>query len=188
MVSERPSVIHRELVNPRGIGSHRLHHPSEAAVSWPDGWGIYAWHGLRVPAHVITAPALITVADIQREENAEVRRVMLERYGFDRFITDTGALPVHADRFGTIYRCDLANDDPLVVVRVENNTAEPDGHRKQYVLRVDPGLRPLPPGHWPAERKRDWLDRQKAQPLTARNAVASLHGMRGEQYAPAIET
>ena len=117
-----------------------------------------------------------------------MRRILLERYGMDRYVRDTGALPVHADGFGTLYRIDQENDDPIVVVSVANSTLEPDGHRKQYMLRVDPELRPLPPGHWPVERKRDWLDHQVPQELTAHNAVASLHGLRGEQYAPVVET
>jgi hypothetical protein len=63
-----------------------------------------------------------------------------------------------------------------------------EGIRYLDVLRVAPDLRPLPPGDWSNERKRDWMERQKPQAMTARNAVASLHGLRGEQYLPTVET
>ena len=141
-----------------------------------------------VPAFVVVRPEWITLQHIQQEENAEIRRVMLERFGLDRYIDAVGALPVHADDYGTLYRSDLPNDEPLVVVRVRNSTIEPDGSYKHYMLRVHPELRPLPPGHWPDERKRAWLERQSPQDLTARNAVASVHGLRGEAYAPSVES
>ena len=69
-----------------------------------------------------------------------------------------------------------------------DRSPEPDGHFRHYFLRVHPELRPLPPGTWDADKKRDYLAAQKAQALTARNAVASLHGLRGDQYAPLVET
>lgn len=87
MVCERPMWIDRDE---RG----RLHSPTRAAICWPDGWGLHMWHGVRVPAHVIEAPASITVAEIEAEQNAEVRRVMIERYGAARYLLDSGAKPV----------------------------------------------------------------------------------------------
>lgn len=123
-------------------------------------------------------PERLTVARIQQEQNAEIRRVMLERYGFDRFITDSGALPIHADQTGTLYRTELEDDEPLVVVRVLNSTPEPDGTIKSYILRVNPELRPM------------YQDGTIGEPqeMTARNAVASTFGRRGAEYAPMCET
>jgi hypothetical protein len=176
--------VHIEHVN----GLRRLHGEDGPALE-SDAENLYFWHGVLVPAFVVVRPDWITLDHIRREENAEVRRVMLERFGFDRYIAESGAVPVHADDVGTLYRIELpGEDEPLVVVSVMNSTAEPDGHFKQYVLRVDPQLRPLPPGEWTSERKREFLDRQQGQALTARNAIASLHGLRGEQYAPVQET
>ena len=55
---------------------------------------------------------------------------------------------------------------------------EPDGSFKHHFLRVDPHLRPLlPDGSF-----------GQPQPLTARNAVASTFGLRGDEYAPERET
>jgi hypothetical protein len=172
LAAERPTTLH---VDEQG----RLHCPDGPAIAYADGWSVFAWHGLRIEdADLILKPEGVTVARIRDEANAEIRRMLLTRYGFDRFVQDAGALPVHADAFGTVYRCDLADDEPLVIVRVTNSTPEPDGSIKEYALRVHPELRPM-------HRDGTYGD---PQPLTARNAVASSFGLRGEQYQPAIET
>ena len=167
MVCERPTVIHRELVNsamPRGQDSHRLHCENGPAVAWPDSWGVWAIHGVRVSQQVVEAPHTLTAVQIRDEQNTEVRRVMLERFGFDRFINAIGALPQHADECGTLYRVELPNDEPLVMVSVLNSTLEPDGSRKPYILRVPPDVQ------------------------TAREALAWTFNQQVDQYQPAIET
>ena len=100
IVSERPSQIHRELVDetkPRGFGSHRLHSETEAAASFRDGWGVWSWHGTRVTRQIIEEPETITVKQIAAEQNAEVRRVMVERMGWDRFCEQANMKIIHAD-------------------------------------------------------------------------------------------
>jgi hypothetical protein len=181
MVVERPTVIHRELVTPtrpRGWGSHRLHGEDGPAVAWPDGWGVYAWHGIRVPRQVIEAPETLTAAQIKAEPNAEIRRVMLTRFGEDRFVRDGALERVHADDVGTLYRFDGAT----LAVRVLNSTPETDGSQKPYWLYVHPELRPM------RRLANGAVDLGKPQALTARNAVASTFGLRGAEYAPAAET
>ena len=175
MVSERPLVIHRELTDPnvpRGWSSHRLHCPDGPSISWPDGWGVWYWHGVRVPRHVIEHPEAITAKEITDETNAEVRRVMLERYGHDRYIADLGAKPVHQDDWGTLYRVDLNDDEPLTMVHVINSSPEPDGSFKNYWLRVHHQLRPVRNGEIVGPPQKD----------TALNAIASTWGLTGDQY------
>ena len=83
----------------------------------------------------------ITVKHIQTEENAEVRRVMLERFGQDRYIRESGAQKVSTDDWGTLWRTGLPGDEPLVMVEVINSTPEPDGSSKVYWIRVPPTAR-----------------------------------------------
>ena len=71
----------------------------------------------------------LTVERIRAEANAEVRRVMLEHFGFDRYLRDSGATRVHADEFGVLWRVDIPDDEPLTMVEVVNSTPEPDGSR-----------------------------------------------------------
>ena len=150
MVCERPTVISRELVDPnvpRGWGSHRLHSDTGPAVGFRDGWGIWAIHGTRVPQYVVEHPQQITVAAIDAETNAEVRRVMIDRYGPDRYVVDSGAKVVHelpADhpqqglRTARLLVKPVPDDEPIVFVDLLNSTPEPDGTTKRYMLRVDP--------------------------------------------------
>ncbi len=142
----------------------RLHAPAGPAVVYPDGWSVYAWHGVGVAAATILHPEMITIAQIKREANAHVRRVLIERYGFGRYIMDAGAFPIHADDAGTLYRCDLGGDEPLVLVSVLNGTRHPGASRKRYVLRVPPHM------------------------TKAREAVAWTFDQAVEDYRPALET
>ena len=88
MVCERPTVIHREITNPdvaRGWNSHRLHCEAGPAVAWPDGWGVYVLHGVRVPGWIVETPAdQLDPALLLKEPNAEVRRELVRKVGIER--------------------------------------------------------------------------------------------------------
>jgi hypothetical protein len=171
ILTERPVWLARDDRN-------RLHCEDRAAIEYSDGWGVHAWHGVRVPRDIIMEPEKITPARIDKEPNAEIRRVMVERFGADRYLTESGATVIHSDEFGELVRKDIPNDEPIVMVRLTNSTEEPDGTRKKYMLRVHPELRPLLEDGQLGE----------VQAPTARNAVASTFGLRGDEYAPLIET
>jgi len=147
----------------RTANGPRLHCADGPAIE-SDAENLYFWHGVLVPAFVITQPDRITLDHIKREENAEVRRVMMTRFGEDRYIREIGAVPIHADDYGDLYRVDVPNDEPLVMVRVINNTPETDGSQKPYWLRVPPGM------------------------STAHEAVAWTFGLTPQQYAPVAES
>ena len=157
MVSDRPVRLMVDAQN-------RPHCEDGPFCAWRDGTALWAWHGTRVPAWLILHPERLTVGQIQQEANAEVRRVMLERYGFERFFADSGATPISADAFGTLYRVELEGDEPLVMVKVRNSTPEADGSFKHYMLRVPPTM------------------------PTAHDAVAWSFGMMPAEYAPQVET
>ena len=170
VISERPTVVAMDE-------RERIHSASGPAIVFADGWQVHAWHGIRVAKQIIEAPATITPAQIDAETNAEIRRVMLTRFGAEMYIRESGAQMVAKDDVGELYRKQLVDDEPLVMVRVLNSTAEPDGSRKEYWLRVAPDLRSLWPGVGPA-----------SQELTPRNAIASTCGLSGDEYWPAQET
>lgn len=67
---------------------------------------------------------------------------MLDRYGWVRFMQDSSAKRIdHDERWGTLYRREIANDEPLVMIEVINRSPEPDGHFRHYTLRVPPTCR-----------------------------------------------
>ena len=156
-VCNRPSAIHRD---DRG----RLHNVNGPAVSYRDGWGIYAYRGVRLPAHVIEEKDKINSASIQAESNQEIRRCMIEIIGGERFVQELKAKRVNEDRFGVLYKKEV-DGSTLAYARLVNSTPEPDGSNKIYWLRVDP--------------------RSK----TCREAVGrSFLGDRWKEYQPEVET
>jgi hypothetical protein len=142
----------------------RLHCEDGPALAWPGGPRVYFWRGVHVPAKVVLSPLELTAQDIVSEGDVEVRRVMLERYGAERFILDVEAEPIDSDETGTLYRRELTNDEPLCMVRVLDATIQRDGTRRTYWLRVPPTVR------------------------TAREAVAWTFGMEVSRYHPDRET
>lgn len=103
-----------------------------------DPSNVYMVGGVPVEAYVVETPEKITISDIEGEENAEIRRVKIDQYGQSRYLQDTGAEVVNTDDFGTLYKKSLGDDEPLMMVKVVNSTAEPDGTFKDYFIRVDP--------------------------------------------------
>ena len=139
LFTERPNRLRRDDQN-------RLHSDDGAAIRYPDGWGIWAWHGVRVPREVIEQPESLKPSDVLKEANAEVRRVMVERLGVDRFLTGVKAKVRHEDTDNLGHRRRLLTvaqpqDEELVAVEVTNSTREPDGTWKSYILRVPPTMR-----------------------------------------------
>ena len=167
---DRPSAVHFDE-------RERLHNDNGPAVSFRDGWNIYAVNGVRVPAWLFEEPDRLTLAAIDVEQNAEIQRVMIERFGWDRYAAECGAEIVdHDERWGTLYRRNGAVE-PIVFLRVTNRSPEPDGSFRKYVLPVHPECRPLPDPARPLD------DFGEPQELTALNAVASTFGMYGREYA-----
>jgi len=114
----------------------RLHHEDQAAILYPDGFGVYCWHGVRVPPWIILHPDRIDVETIRKEQNTEINRVLIERYGYDRYLQDTKAKLVHEDQAGRLWE-----QGDLMVVEVVNSTPEPDGSQKHYWLPVPNNIR-----------------------------------------------
>ncbi len=78
IVCGRPKHIDRD-------NNSRLHSENRPAVLWSDGYAQYFWHGVAVTAKIIETPEQLTKEDLIKEENAEVRRAMMEKLGTDRF-------------------------------------------------------------------------------------------------------
>ncbi|MES9508871.1 DUF6745 domain-containing protein [Streptomyces sp. NPDC000609] len=157
VISERPEALHRDEAG-------RLDRGDGPALAYRDGFALHAWRGMPVPAEFLAELNSLAPKRIREEENAELRRVMLEFYGYDRYLTESGAEPVHRDETGVLWRIALDGDEDVVMVEVVNSTPEPDGTHRVYWLRVPPGTR------------------------TAKDGVAWTFGLRGEAYAPVRQT
>ncbi|MEU7387046.1 DUF6745 domain-containing protein [Streptomyces tanashiensis] len=157
VVCERPVELHRDEAG-------RLDRGDGPALAFPDGFALHAWRGMAVPAEFLAGLADLTPERIRTEENAELRRVMLEYYGYDRYLAASGARHEHSDETGVLWRIELADDEDVVMVEVVNSTPEPDGTHRTYWLRVPPTTR------------------------TAREGVAWTFGLRPEVYEPLVQT
>lgn len=142
----------------------RLHCESGPAFVWLEDVRLFYWHGVQVASYVVENPENITVADIEAERNAEVRRVKIHRFGMGRYLAAAGATEIHRDDYGILLRQEVAGEEPLVMVKVVNATPDPDGSFRDYFLRVPPTMK------------------------TAQEAVAWTFGKSQDEYGPAKET
>jgi hypothetical protein len=176
IVSDRPLTIHIETVNGRG----RLHNDSGPAKSYRDGWGIWAIHGTRVTKQIVEAPHTLTTDQILSETNAEIRRIMIDRFGAERLMRESSAELINTDALhGKLWRLSRwTNDEPIVMLEVVNSTPEPIGY--------DPGTQV---GTWRANRWfKHYMLRVPPTMRSAREARAWTFDMPAEEFAPFIET
>lgn len=169
----------------------RLSNRNGPAMRFPSGYSLWIVNGVQIrptwgdngEAGRRVIEREMTVQDITGEQNSEVRRIMTELYGEAKFIQDLGAKPLDKSEHGTLYRVEVPDDEPLVMVRVEDSTPKPDGEREIYWLKVHPELRPL--------LGNDGNGRPlfgEPQALTALNAIASTAGLTGPEYTPSVQT
>lgn len=142
----------------------RLHCDDQAAIEFPDGYRIYAWRGVPVPADVIESPDSLTSKRIDEERNIELRRAFIDKFGMAKYLRETTAGIRDQTEAGTLYLKQLPGDEPIAVVRVKNSTPESDGSFKEYFLRVPPTMK------------------------TVQEAIAWTFGMKPGEYNPEIES
>jgi len=157
LVSERPTAIHCDAEG-------RLDSRSSAALAFADGYKIYSWQGVTCPKDLIEHPEKITPQEIDQEGNAEIKRIMIERFGLEKYVTSSFDTKIHEDECGTLYSKRTGVGEPLTMVRVTNSTPESNGTYKEYFLRVPPTMK------------------------TAREAVAWTFDLDEEEYDPSVQT
>lgn len=121
----------------------RPHAENGPYIKWRDGVASYFVHGVRLPAHIITHPENLTADMVNNESNAEIRRIMIDKLGMEKFVRDGGFKTMDEDtdmydRPRRLLKKTLQDDEDLVLIEVTNSTAEPDGTFKKYLMRVDP--------------------------------------------------
>src|SRR5262249_44873361 len=92
----------------------RLHSATGQSVEYADGWGFFAWHGVQVPERVILAPRTLSRADFLTENIVEVRGVIQERMGAERFVWELEARFIDGSAQGVLHEVDLPGDPDRV--------------------------------------------------------------------------
>jgi hypothetical protein len=133
IMTDRPSRLTRD-------GAFRLHGEDGPALEYRDGFSIYAWHGYRIPAShtwIIADKAKITPDAIDAEPNAELRRVMLEIMGFERYVEARGGKVVSEDtshgRPRRLIEAEVGAET-IRILDVQNGSLEDDGSRRRFHL------------------------------------------------------
>jgi hypothetical protein len=98
------------------------------------------WRGVSIDERIAFQPESITVTEILAERNAELRRVLLERMGYESFLNKAEAETLDRDRDPggerRLLRVKMEGDEPLVCVSVICPSTG-----RQYVIRVPPTMR-----------------------------------------------
>lgn len=83
----RPCEIHLE--------GREAHNDSGPAIVYPDGYKLWAIHGVTLPPDraevIVMRPHEQTLEEICNEPNIEVKRIRIERFGWDNFLQKMGA-------------------------------------------------------------------------------------------------
>lgn len=93
IASDRPRTL---TLDERG----RPHSDIGQACGWSDGFGWYAIRGVEIPddkAHVVTNPEKITADEIRNEQNLELRRIMVQRMGHQKYFDAIKAKVIDID-------------------------------------------------------------------------------------------
>ncbi len=106
----------------------------------------------------ILRPDALTINEILSERNVEVRRIMIERYGPEKLLKQTGKV-LDRSKSGTLYALELDREESIVMLEVTCPSTE-----RKFWLRVPPNMR------------------------KAREAVAWSFGLSASAYRPVAET
>lgn len=117
---DRPTEIHFDE-------EKRLHNLSGPAIAYPNNDQIYCIEGHYFPANVVEAPSTITVKQIDDEQNAEKRRILLQQLGFDKYLSSASCSIIDQDE------TQVSFDDPRMMPRMLIKTK----HGDLYLVGTD---------------------------------------------------
>jgi hypothetical protein len=157
ILTERPVAVHRDNLG-------WLHAADGPALRYRDDFAFHAWHGAPIAPELIDRLAGVTRIRVANEPDSALRRVMLEHYGYGRYVREAGAQRLAVDECGMLWRLPFGDDEPVVLVEVVDGAGEPGAAGRTHWLRVPPQTR------------------------TPREGIAWTFGLAAEQYAPLVET
>lgn len=71
-----------------------LHNESGPSVEFRDGFRLWTISGTQVNEQIVMRPETQTIQEIESEGNEEVRRIRIERYGWPKYLAQSGAEPI----------------------------------------------------------------------------------------------
>ena len=103
----------------------------------------YYFENIRIPLkyhQAINDPELISVEEVLKHNNQEVKYVGMKIVGFERVMKHKNAKIIHRDdsKGQVLFTISGIFDEPVSYVKVVNSTPEPDNSYKNYFLCVPP--------------------------------------------------
>lgn len=115
---------------------HRLHAEGESAIEFTDGYKIYSYHGVTLPEkYGQLHPNQWQSQWILEEENAEVRRVLIQVIGYARICSELQAAELDSWQEYTLLKIDNADVEPIYLLKM---TCPSTGFI--HALRVPPDM------------------------------------------------
>lgn len=114
IVSDFPTVLKVDAEN-------RSHCENGPSHQWADGWSLYHWHGVKIPAEWIEDKASLSAKTALTWANIEQRRAACEIVGWARILKELKAKTIDKD------------DDPEIGTLLEVNLPDAGKERFLYV-------------------------------------------------------
>ncbi|MGB3510221.1 MAG: DUF6745 domain-containing protein [Microcoleaceae cyanobacterium] len=113
LVCDRPIKLHIDEQN-------RFHHEGGSAIRFIDGYRIYVYHGVRLPEkYGLLHPNRWQAQWLLSEENAELRRVLIQGIGYSRICQELEAIELDSWREYTLLRIDNDIDiEPIYLLKM----------------------------------------------------------------------
>ncbi len=130
ILTDRPQHLARDAEG-------RLHCETRAAIEYRDGWGVFAWHGVRVPAEWIRDPKSLDPKTALSWPNIEQRRAAAEIIGWEHVLSALSARVIDTDAdpmIGQLLEADLPDAPGQKFLRVQCGT------KRIFVLPVPPEM------------------------------------------------
>lgn len=83
VIQQRPSLINFE----NGI----VQSTTGPAIQFPDGYSVYIIDGIRLNEQIVMRPETLTIHQIKSELNQDKRSIMIDRFGWPRFLEESNA-------------------------------------------------------------------------------------------------
>jgi internalin A len=116
---EKVCIICSRPLHIRFDAENQLHAEGEPAIAFADGYSLYFHHGIKLPEQYGKVhPDLWQAEWLLSEENAEIRRLLIQRIGYDRICQQLQAVELDSWQEYTLLKIDNADVEPIYLLKM----------------------------------------------------------------------